>query len=77
MRFSYNHMERGKRNGVNNVHSLLDLTHCISSRPNNCVFYPKDLVWTIGSKTSNAVTLQYSSSCHGHPNQKIIFIATS
>ena len=44
MRFSYNHMEQGKRNGVNNVHSLLDLTHCILNGPNNCVFYPKDLL---------------------------------
>ena len=44
MRFSYNHMERGKKNGVNSIHSLLDLTHCIPSGPNNCVFYPKDLL---------------------------------
>ena len=42
MRFSYKHMERGKRNGVNNVHSLLDLTHCILNRPKD--IYPKDLL---------------------------------
>ena len=42
MRFFYNHMERGKRNGVNNVHSLLDLTHCILNRPKD--IYPKDLL---------------------------------
>ena len=44
MRVFYNHIEREKKNGVNNVHSLLDLTLFISSGPNNCVFYPKDLL---------------------------------
>jgi hypothetical protein len=44
MIFSYNHMGRGKRNGVNNVHSLLVLTHCIPNGPKSYIFYPKDLL---------------------------------
>ena len=44
MRVFYNHVERGKKNGVNYVHSLLVLTLCIPSRLNNCLFYPKDLL---------------------------------
>lgn len=44
MRVFYNHVERGKKNEVNYVHSLLVLTLCIPSGPNNCVFYPKDLL---------------------------------